>query len=69
MLNLYIFECTNQYVPKPTPIPEAIKQIDKKIKAYKRLLERERQEKLAREQQELMREEELRRPMDFMTNP
>ncbi|CAD8090817.1 unnamed protein product [Paramecium sonneborni] len=61
------------YVPKPTPIPEAIKQIDKKIKAYRRVMERERQEKLQRELQEQQKqnenEEEMKRTLDFMTNP
>ncbi|CAD8208260.1 unnamed protein product [Paramecium octaurelia] len=61
------------YVPKPTPIPEAIKQIDKKIMAYRRLMEKERQEKLMREQQEqerlLENEDDQRRALDFMTNP
>ncbi|CAD8198740.1 unnamed protein product [Paramecium pentaurelia] len=61
------------YVPKPTPIPEAIKQIDKKIMAYRRLMERERQEKLMREQQEqerlLENEDDQKRALDFMTNP
>ncbi|CAD8170184.1 unnamed protein product [Paramecium octaurelia] len=61
------------YVPKPIPIPEAIKQIDKKIKAYRRLMERERKEKLQREQQEMQRlneqEEDQKRAIDFMTNP
>ncbi|CAD8070592.1 unnamed protein product [Paramecium sonneborni] len=61
------------YVPKPIPIPEAIKQIDKKIKAYRLVMERERQEKLQRELQEQQRqnenEEEMKRTLDFMTNP
>ncbi|CAD8188952.1 unnamed protein product [Paramecium pentaurelia] len=61
------------YVPKPIPVPEAIKQIDKKIKAYHRLMERERKEKLLREQQEMQKlnenEEDQKKALDFMTNP
>ncbi|CAK56918.1 unnamed protein product (macronuclear) [Paramecium tetraurelia] len=61
------------YVPKPIPIPEAIKQIDKKILAYRRVMERERHEKLQREKQEQQKlyenEEDQKRALDFMTNP
>ncbi|CAD8109189.1 unnamed protein product [Paramecium sonneborni] len=57
------------YVPKPTPIPEAIKQIDKKIKAYKMLMERERLEKLRAQQQQIENEDDQKRALDFMTNP
>ncbi|CAD8116675.1 unnamed protein product [Paramecium sonneborni] len=57
------------YVPKPIPIPEAIKQIDKKIKAYRMLMERERIEKLRAQQQQIENEDDQKRALDFMTNP
>ncbi|KAM3135997.1 hypothetical protein pb186bvf_011802 [Paramecium bursaria] len=60
----------DEYIPQAQSIPEAIKQIDRKIKQYKKLMERQYQEQLQREQADIPQdEEERKKSYDFLTNP
>ncbi|CAD8057153.1 unnamed protein product [Paramecium primaurelia] len=59
------------YIPEPIPIPEAIKQIDKKIQAYKRVMElQQKKQKELQEQQRYTEEGSVQKHfVDFFTNP
>ncbi|CAK75451.1 unnamed protein product (macronuclear) [Paramecium tetraurelia] len=59
-----------KYVPEPIPIPEAIRQIDKKIQAYRRVMELSKKQKEFQEQQRIIEESSVSKHfVDFFTNP
>ncbi|CAD8155421.1 unnamed protein product [Paramecium octaurelia] len=58
------------YVPEPIPIPEAIRQIDKKIQAYRRVMELSKKQKELQDQQRITEESSAQKHfVDFFTNP
>ncbi|CAD8152493.1 unnamed protein product [Paramecium pentaurelia] len=58
------------YIPEPIPIPEAIKQIDKKIQAYRKVMEITKKQKELQEQQRNVENGFIQKQsVDFLTNP